>query len=57
MTPVSPAIRNWSRNSDAEEHRRLELDLSTPHRAEPIEDLDAGRDRDSHCRKHKKLLA
>src|SRR5260370_26347402 len=51
-----PGDQELEQESDAEEHRRLELDLSAPHRAEPIEDLDAGRDCDSHCRKHKKAV-
>ena len=51
-----PGDQELEQESDAEDHRRLELDLSAPHRAEPIEDLDAGRDRDSHCRKHKKAV-
>ena len=32
--------------ADAEQHRRREADLAAPHRAEPVEDLDAGRNAD-----------
>ena len=34
--------------TSAEEHRRSELDLPAPHRADPIKDLDAGRHSDNH---------
>src|SRR5258708_37004206 len=37
-----PGNQELEQESDAEQHRRLELNLSAPHRAEPVEDLDAG---------------
>ncbi len=37
-----------------EEHRRLEVNLSAPHRRQPVEYLDAGRNSDSHRREHEK---
>ena len=42
--------RNWNRKRGAEQHRRGEADLAAPHRADPVEDLDAGRHGDEHRR-------
>src|SRR6266404_408963 len=33
---------------DTEEHRCFELDLSTPHRCQPVENLDPRRNRNRH---------
>src|SRR5271169_1055919 len=41
---------------DAEQHRSLELNLSSPHRCQPVEDLDAGRNGDGHGRNHEKSV-
>src|ERR1700686_715108 len=41
---------------NAEQHRGLELDLSSPHGRQPVEDLDAGRNRNGHGRDHKKSV-
>src|SRR5258706_6058296 len=38
--------------SDAEKHGCRELDLATPHSAEPDEDLDASRNSNNHRRQH-----
>src|SRR5712664_4293732 len=37
-----------------EEHRGLEVNLSTPHGGQPVEDLDAGGNSDGHGGEHKK---
>src|SRR5262249_13683137 len=34
--------------TDAEQHRRLELDLPAPHRTDPVEDLDSRRNTHDH---------
>src|ERR1700692_76864 len=36
--------------TNAEEHWRLEVDLASPHRAQPVENFDSGRYTHSHCR-------
>ncbi len=41
---------------DAEQHRCLELDFAAPHGAQPVENLDAGRNRDGHSGQHKKCV-
>ena len=46
--PVRPAIRNWKRKPMQNSIGVLNLDLAAPHRAEPVEDLDAGGDADGH---------
>src|ERR1700674_3711407 len=42
--------------SNAEQHRSLELNLSSPHGCQPVEDLDAGRNCDRHGRDHEKSI-
>src|SRR6266478_3003705 len=39
---------------NAKQHRSLELNLSSPHGCQPVEDLDSSRDRDGHRRQHEK---
>src|SRR5215471_16708676 len=41
---------------DTEQHRRLELNLSAPHRAQPIEDFDSSRNPHAHCGNRKKTV-
>ena len=48
--PGQPRDEELEQERGAEEHRGLELDLPAPHRREPVEDLDPGRDRDGHRR-------
>src|SRR6266702_3732466 len=42
--------------TNAEEHWRPELDLTSPHGTQPVEDLDAGRYTHSHCRYREKAV-
>ena len=42
--------------ANAEQHRRLEVNLSSPHGCQPVEDLDAGRDGDGHRRQHEERV-
>ena len=48
MTPVRPPKRNVTRKPERPEHRRLEGERAAPHRADPVEELHPGRDRDEH---------
>src|ERR1700722_6553196 len=41
---------------DAEQHWSLELQLSSPHGCQPVEDLDAGRNGNRHGRNHEKSV-
>src|SRR6266851_191345 len=41
---------------NAKKHRGLELNLSSPHGSQPVEDLDSSRDRDGHRRQHEKSI-
>src|SRR6266446_137892 len=45
-----PRDEELEQERGAEEHRGLELDLSAPHRREPVEDLDPGRYGNGHRR-------
>src|SRR5258708_7297704 len=42
--------------ADTEKHRRPELELTSPHRTQPVEDLDAGRYTHSHRRDREKAV-
>src|SRR5882672_7919607 len=42
--------------TNAEEHWRPELNLSSPHRAQPVENLDARRHSYRHCRYREKAV-
>src|SRR5260370_10289396 len=39
--------------TNVENHRRREMNLSSPHSCQPVKDLNAGRNRDRHGRKDK----
>ena len=41
---------------DAEQHRRLEIDLPAPHRRQPVEDLDSRRDSNGHRRQNEERI-
>jgi hypothetical protein len=43
MMPVRPPKQEGDQEADGEQHRRLEGELSLPHRADPVEELDPGR--------------
>src|SRR6267154_3199974 len=46
--PRKAGDQELKEKANREQHRRLEVDLSTPHRRQPIEDRDAGRNSDRH---------
>ena len=48
ITPVMPPSRNVKQEPAGEEHGRLERDAPAPHRADPVEELHAGRHGDEH---------
>src|SRR5215471_4342303 len=43
-----PSDQELEQERDAEQHGRLELNLASPHGAQPVEDLDAGWYADNH---------
>src|SRR6202045_2766995 len=46
--PRKTGDQELEKKSNAEQHRSLELNLSSPHGCQPVEDLDAGRNGDGH---------
>src|SRR5258708_23980621 len=54
--PSQACNQELEEKGNAKQHRSLELDFSSPHSCEPVEDLDAGGDGDRHCRHHKKSV-
>src|SRR6266704_3361955 len=52
--PVDAADDEHRDEADGEEHRRLELDRSTPHRRDPVEHLDPARHRDRERDDHER---
>src|SRR5262249_21104908 len=52
--PSQPRDQELEQKPDAEEHGRLELELSSPHRREPVEYLDSCRHRNRHSCEHEK---
>ena len=44
-----PGDQELKEERDAKPHRYGEGNLSAPHRAEPVEDLDSGGDANRHC--------
>src|ERR1700722_7325225 len=41
---------------DTEKHGGFELNLTSPHRPDPIEDFDSSRDTDDHCGDHEEAV-
>src|SRR5712664_2933742 len=52
--PCKASNQELKEEAYAEQHGRLEVNLSTPHGRQPVEDLDAGRNSDGHRREHEK---
>ena len=44
--PADPAEGEYVDHPDRPDHRRREAQVAAPHRGDPVEDLDSGRDRD-----------
>ena len=54
--PREAADREDGDEPEREQHRRVEDQVSTPRRRQPVEDLHAGRYRNGHRREHEKRL-
>src|SRR4029077_17700289 len=52
--PGETGDQELEKKCNAEQHRSLELNLSSPHGCQPVEDLDAGRHGDGHGRDDEK---